>query len=418
VIIWVSSPDDHVRRAVPAVASSLIPAALDQLAHTADVSRDPAVVVNRVADLREHLAAVPDPRHRRGRRHAISTILLIAAAAALTGARSFAAIGEWAADLPQHLLAVLGARMDRRRGRYRAPDEATVRRVLGSVDGDALDDALGAWLAGRAPRVRAIAVDGKTLRGTCDATGQGGVHLLAAMTHDSGVVVAQQEVDSKTNEITCFQPLLSIVGGNVDMTGVVVTADALHTQRAHASYLVEELHADYVLTVKENQPTLFARLDALPWAYTPDHSTKNKGHGRIEHRTIQTQPVSEDIGFPYAAQAFLIERYVTDTSSGKCSAVAVLGVTSLTTDRAGSPQIAGHVRQHWGIENKLHYVRDVTYGEDASRVRAGNAPRVMASFRNLAVSVQRLAGHTNIAAALRAAARDVTRPLTLLGILT
>ena len=121
---------------MPAVASSLIPAALDQLAHTAEVSRDPAVVVSRVADLREHLAAVPDPRHRRGRRHAISTILLIAAAAALTGARSFAAIGEWAADLPQHLLAVLGARMDRRRGRYRAPDEATVRRVLGSVDGD------------------------------------------------------------------------------------------------------------------------------------------------------------------------------------------------------------------------------------------------------------------------------------------
>ncbi|MFC3898474.1 ISAs1 family transposase [Lentzea rhizosphaerae] len=248
-----------------------------------------------MADLRDHLAAVPDPRHRRGRRHTITTILLIAAAAALTGARSFAAIGEWAADLPQHLLAVLGARMDRRRGRYRAPEETTLRRVLGSVDGDALDDAIGAWLTGRAPRAQAIAVDGKTLRGTCDETGQGGVHLLAAMTHDSGVVVAQREVDSKTNEITCFQPLLS----TLDMAGVVVTADALHTQRAHARHLVENLGADYVFTVKENQPTLFAQLDALPWIEIPVHTAEGTGHGRVERCTIRMQAAPEGIAFPY-----------------------------------------------------------------------------------------------------------------------
>jgi predicted transposase YbfD/YdcC len=403
---------------VPAAASSLIPAALGQLAQSPDQPDDPATALNRVADLREHLAVVPDPRHRRGIRHTITTILLIAAAAALTGARSFAAIGEWAADLPQHLLAAIGARMDRRRGLYRAPDEATLRRVLGLLDGDALDEAIGAWLAGQDPSVRAIAVDGKTLRGTCDETGQGGVHLLAAMTHDNGVVVGQKEVDSKTNEITCFQPLLSTVHTNLDMAGVVVTADALHTQRAHARYLVEQLGADYVLTVKENQPTLFAQLDALPWADIPVHHTKNTGHGRIERRTIQVQPAPGDIGFPYAAQVFLIERYVTATTSGKNSAVAALGITSLTATRADGPQIAAHVRKHWGIENKLHYVRDVTYNEDASRIRTGNAPRVMASFRNLAVSVLRLAGHTNIAAALRATARQATRPLTLLGIHT
>lgn len=399
-------------------ASSLVPAGLVQLARVPDVSEYPTVAVDRVVDLREHLAAVPDPRRRRGIRHRITTILLIAAAAALTGARSFAAIGEWAADLPQHLLAVLGARMDRRRGLYRAPDEATLRRVLGLVDGDALDGAIGAWLAGQDTDVRAIAVDGKTLRGTCDETGQGGVHLLAAMTHDSGIVVAQQEVDGKTNEITCFEPLLSTVDSNLGMAGVVVTADALHTQRAHARYLVEDLGADYVLTVKENQPTLFAQLDALPWDESPVADTKNTGHGRIEHRTIRTLTAPEDISFPHVAQTFLIERYVTDTSNGKNTAVAVLGITSLTEVRADGPQIAGHVRKHWGIENKLHYVRDVTYGEDASRVRTGNAPRVMASLRNLAISRLRLAGHTNIAAALRATAREATRPLKLLGIPT
>jgi hypothetical protein len=173
-----------------------------------------------------------------------------------------------------------------------------------------------------------------------------------------------------------------------------------------------------VLTVKENQPTLFAQLDALPWEGIPMSSTKNTGHGRTEHRTIRVLPAPEDIAFPCAAQVFLIERYVTDTSSGKNSAVAALGITSLTEARADSLQIAAHVRKHWGIENKLHYVRDVTYGEDDSRVRTGNAPRVMASFRNLAVSLLRLAGHTNIAAALRATARDTTRPFKLLGIHT
>ncbi len=115
--------------------------------------------------------------------------------------------------------------MDRRHGLYRAPDEATLRRVWGLVDGDALDCAIGAWPAGQGNGVRTIAVDGKTLRGTCDDTGQGGVHLLAAMVHDSGIVMARREVDGKTNEITCFQSLLSTMG----MTGVVVTADALHT---------------------------------------------------------------------------------------------------------------------------------------------------------------------------------------------
>lgn len=133
------------------------------------------------------------------------------------------------------------------------------------------------------------------------------------MTHDSGTVVAQREVDGKTNEITCLQPLLS----TVDVAGVVVTADALHTQRAHARHLVEDLGADYVLTVTENQPTLFAQLDALPWAETPVHATENRGHSRVERCTIRVQPAPEDIGFPYAAQVFLIERYVTDSPAGK-----------------------------------------------------------------------------------------------------
>jgi predicted transposase YbfD/YdcC len=389
-----------------------IPAALEQLARPAGVSAVAVDGPEQVADLREYLVLVPDPRARRGVRHTLMSILLITAAAVTAGARSFTAIGEWAADAPQHVLGMLEARWDRRHSAYRAPDEATVRRVLQAVDGDLLDTAIGAWLTHRAGVVRVIAVDGKTVRGTCDENGQGGVHLLAAMTHDTGIVVSQREVGDKTNEITCFQPLLS----TVDLAGVVVTADTMHTQRTHARHLVEDLGADYVLTVKENQPTLFAQLDALSWNDTDVHVTANRAHGRSERRTIRVQPAPEEATFPYAAQAFLIERYVTDTKTGKGSAVAVLGITSLGPARASGPQIATYVRGHWSIENKLHYVRDVTYHEDASQVRTGNAPRTMASFRNLAISVLRRAGNTNIAAALRKTGRDFTRPLTLLGI--
>jgi predicted transposase YbfD/YdcC len=169
------------------------------------------------------------------------------------------------------------------------------------------------------------------------------VHLLAAMTHDSGIVVAQQEVGDKTNEITCFQPLLDTIG----LTGVVVTADAMHTQRAHASYLVEQRSADYILIVKANQPHLFTQLDTLNWDDIPLYTTENRGHGRAERCTIRVQPAPDNIDFPHVAQVFLIERYVTDTTTGETTAIAVLGITSLHAARANAPQIATHVRQHW-----------------------------------------------------------------------
>jgi predicted transposase YbfD/YdcC len=381
-----------------------------------------------VTDLREHLAVVPDPRKRRGVRHTVCSILTIAAAAVAAEARSFAAIGEWAADASQKVLARLGARRDQH-GVYRAPDEATVRRVLQAVDPDAVDAAISAWLAGchtpttaerteqpadesaQHPPLPAVAVDGKTLRGTCGRDGTGGVHLLAAMTHQTGFVVAQVQVVDKTSEIAWFAPLLD----QVNLAGMVVTADALHTVAAHARYLVGR-DADYVFIVKENQHRLYTLLDTLPWDTIPIHTTTNTGHGRRERRTIQVQPAPENVGFPHAAQVFLIERYVTDTTTSKISAVAVLGVTSLTADHTDPTRLARLVREHWQIENRLHYVRDVTYREDASRIRTRNAPRVMASLRNLAITALRLTGHTNIAAALRATARDTTRPLTLLGI--
>jgi predicted transposase YbfD/YdcC len=196
----------------------------------------------------------------------------------------------------------------------------------------------------------------------------------------------------------------------------MVTADALHTQRTHATYLVDERGADYLLIVKANQPNLFAQLESLNWDNIPIHTTKNIEHGRDERRTIRVQPAPDDIDFPRVSQAFLIERYVTDVKTKKTSAVAVLGITSRDATRADAPQLAIYAREHWSIENKLRYVRDVTYDEDASQVRTLNGPRVMASFRNFAIGTLRLAGETNIAAALRHTGRAFTRPLQLLRI--
>jgi predicted transposase YbfD/YdcC len=387
---------------------------LDQLAPVADGLSEADVF-----DLSDHLAMVPDPRKRRGVRHRLKPILLIAAAAVCAGARSFTAIGEWALDAPQSVLARLAARHDPRLGRYVAPGEATLRRVLHQVDAEAVDAAICAWLQERLTRLappaddepaEMIAVDGKTVRGTCSPDGTGGVHLLAAFDRRTGTVLAQADVPgSKGNEVHWFAPLLD----RIDLTAVVVTADALHTTADHARYLVER-GASYVFLVKGNRGYLHRNLITLPWADTEPHTTTNTGHGRTEHRTIRVLPVPDTgVRFPHTAQIFQLHRHVTYTATGKTHTETVLGITNLTDP---PPHIAQYVRDHWSIENRLHWVRDVTYGEDTSRIRTGTAPRVMAGLRNLAISTLRLTGHTNIAAALRHTARNHTRPLTLLGI--
>jgi predicted transposase YbfD/YdcC len=287
--------------------------------------------------------------------------------------------------------------------------------VLARIDADAFDLAVGAWLADRLrPPTRrcrrAIAVDGKTLRG---ATGEDGaaVKLLAAFDHTHGVVLAQRDVDAASNEISAFGPLLE----GLDLAGVIVTADALHTQRAHASLLVGR-HADYVLVVKANQPALHAQLARLPWREVPAMDrTRDQAHGRVELRTLKVAAVA-GLGFPHAAQAIRITRRVRELGSRAWRTVTVYAVTSLALGTVSPGQLAGWVRGHWRIENRLHWVRDVTFDEDRSHARSGNLPRTMATLRNLAISLLRLAGVGNIAAALRHNGRDPTRPLAILGL--
>jgi predicted transposase YbfD/YdcC len=295
--------------------------------------------------------------------------------------------------------------------RCHVPGEATIRRVLARVDGDAVDATVGAWLADRLHPLghrRVLAVDGKRLRGSARAGHQ--VHLLAALDHHDGAVLAQRDVPADTNEIALFGPLLA----GLDLAGVVVTADALHTQRDHASFLIAR-GADYLLVVKANQPALHAQLAGLPWRQIPVMDrTREHAHGRIEVRTLKVAAVA-GLCFPHAAQAIQVTRRVR-APGGRWRTVTVYAVTSLALGTASPAQLAGWLRGHWKIENRLHWVRDVTFGEDASHARTGSLPRVMASLRNLAIGALRLAGHPNLAAALRQTGRDPARPLTILGL--
>ena|SRR5882672_5995347 len=197
------------------------------------------------------LMSLPDCRHRRGRRHDQASILAVAICAVLCGARSYVAIAEWAGRSSQNFLKRLGCRKDPLSKSYMPPSEATIRRVLQGIDAEQVDRALSGWLQrlGGGQGV-AVAIDGKTLRGARRENG-GQVHLLSAMLHGTGVILGQSEVGEKSNEIPAAPQLLA----EIELDGVTVTADALHTQSELANFLKEK-GADYVLTVKDNQPTL------------------------------------------------------------------------------------------------------------------------------------------------------------------
>jgi hypothetical protein len=196
--------------------------------------------------LMDLLKTLVDPRKPRGVRHPVVTIVAIAVCAALSGARSFCAIAEWGQGLSCEALQQLGSK------RWRPPSEPTLRRVLQRIDADRLDAEIGQWLARQHPLAgRAVAVDGKTLRGGHDH-GQPAPHLLSAILHQEAVVIGQIAVEEKTNEIPKLPQLLE----PLPLEGAVVTADALHTQQDTARDLVETKKADYLFIVKDNQPTL------------------------------------------------------------------------------------------------------------------------------------------------------------------
>ncbi|MEU6701765.1 ISAs1 family transposase [Pseudonocardia sp. NPDC046786] len=363
--------------------------------------------------LLECFAAITDPRDRRGIRHSLPSILGLATAAVVSGQQLLDDITAWITAADPLVLAAFECRRDTAGG-FIPPHEDTVQRLFALLQAQQVADQVGVWLARRAGIgpvgapidgpgwLPAIAVDGKAVRGAVDPDGQVPYLLAAAThtnlaTHERSVVLTERLIGAKTNEVPEFAPLLRGLDHRVGgLGGCVVTVDAAHTVRTHARLLTEELGAHYVMTVKQNTPKVYATIDALDWANTPiTHETLDIGHGRHDRRTIRVRDAPDDLGFPGAKQVFLIERYSTRTVRKRRkgsrrykkvtirTAVAVLGVTSLSEREAAPEHLAGYIRGHWSIENKIHWVRDVTFREDASPVRKAHKFRIMATLRNL-----------------------------------
>jgi predicted transposase YbfD/YdcC len=383
-----------------------------------DVDPPTAVTDSERNGLLAALAAVPDPRDPRGVRYPLTSLLAVAVCAVLAGATTFAAIADWARDVDPPVWVRLGFT-------GRVPAATTVWRLLVRVDAEILSAVLTGWLRGRTTtpaspasdrRLRTvIAVDGKVQRGARLPDGRQ-VHLLSAYDTTTGIVLAQVQIEAKSNEIPAFTPLLDRVQTQVgSLAGAVIVADALHAQTAHARDVAAR-GAHLLVTVKANQPTLHAQLKRLPWAQVPaGDRRRDNGHGRRETRTVKAVTVRTPggLGFPHAEQAVRITR--TRTIKARTTRETAYLVVSLPAEHAQPPDLGDWARREWHIENRLHWVRDVTLREDAHQARTGNGPAVAAVLRNTAIGFHRSNGETNIARATRRANR---RPNDLIDAVT
>jgi predicted transposase YbfD/YdcC len=366
----------------------------------------------------QRLEALPDPRSPQGRIYPLACLVAVALCAfTAAGNDRLTAAGQWIRRAGQAGLARLHAPWDPMAGRYRAPDEKTIRIVLDRLDPRALARALlgprprGRRRSGGPPsasvrryrarraaqqakmlargRLRAIAVDGKTSRGARRADGTR-VHLPGVAEH-GGRLLDHLEVGIKHNETSYFTELPE----PLDLAGAVVTFDALHTVRANLDWLVTDNKARYIAVVKENQPLLHARIRTLPWRQVPGGScARERGHGRAETRTIKAAHVS-GLDFPHARQAIKITRWRQDTSAGRTTRQTVYAVTSLASADAAVRDLARLTREQWSIEAH-HHVRDVTFGEDASASRTGSGPANLATIRAAIITAIKDAGYLHI----------------------
>jgi predicted transposase YbfD/YdcC len=344
------------------------------------------------------LRKVEDPRSRQGRRHSQIGILAIATCAMLSGAKSFSAIAEWAENLSAKQLRRMHCRRDN------SPSESTIERVLQKINPEEFDTKINDWLFQVTNASgKGLAVDGKTLRGSHDGNKKP-VHLLSALLHEEKIIIAQRNVESKTNEITQFEPLLQ----NLPLEGMVVTADPMHCQVGHAIFLVRDKKADFIFTVKDNQPNLRKEIECI-LAGEPDpvdiYHQIEKAHGRIDTHLIVAHTITphemRNIAFPYIKQCFSVERTSTDLNGENPKREIRYGITSLSRENAFPKELLCHMIGHWRIETSSHYVRDDTLGEDRSRIRKGSGPQIMATLRNVSIGMIRVAGGENIAEAIR-----------------
>ncbi len=357
-----------------------------------------------VGSLLAALTQLTDQRSARGVRYDLAPVLVLMVLAKLSGEDRPSGIAHWVSLRASWLMTALGLSWKR------TPHEATYRRLMASAIKVGEFEAVVSQFLQSAPRPGAaliINLDGKSLRGTIPAGQTQGEHLLAAYQPELGVVLWQVAVGSKENEISAAPRLLQAL----DLAGKTVTGDALFAQ-VELSRQVVEAGGDYLWVVKHNQPSVRDSIETLfvserTAGGPPEHdfrraTTIDKGHGRLEQRTLTTSSLlNEYLPWPGLGQVFEIEREVIELSSQRRRHEIGYGITSLTRAEANAARLLALSRAHWGIENGLHYRRDVTFREDATRMKSGPAAQVLAILNNLALGLIRRAGFDNAAAARR-----------------
>jgi predicted transposase YbfD/YdcC len=345
-----------------------------------------------VGSLYARFCGLRDKRKPKGLRYRLETILVVMTLAKICGEDNPSGIAEWARHRTELLCAALKVE------RKVMPHHSTYRRISEEVIcAEELEQMLSEmWSAKRFfGKQVLLAIDGKVLRGTLDED-QNGVYLLAAYLPAEGLVLMEVEVAGKGSEIPAALKVLK----HIDLREKVVMGDAMHTQR-EVSIQIVDAGGDYIWVAKGNQPQieedirLWFEPDPTPipgQSYLPKDfetaRTVNKGHGRIEQRILTTSSQLKDfLDWPYLEQVFQLERKFTSLKTGEVQQQVVYGFTSLSRDEIAPPQLLELIRSYWGIENGLHYRRDVTLHEDKTRMTKRNAGRVMACLNNLVLDL-------------------------------
>ncbi len=353
------------------------------------------------------LEKVSDPRKPKGVRYGIGTILLLILLAKFGGENHPTGIAEWIKHREEALVKLLKLR------REEVPHHCTIRRVLAALDSDIFENITGEYQRNQIPDGEdiVISIDGKSLRGTIIGDEKRGEHLLAAYLPGSGLVLMQVAVDKKENEITAAPTLLE----SIDLKGAIVIGDAMHTQR-NISIEIVKGEGDFVWIAKGNQARtewaikkLFANemvnlKQGIPLSkqFQQGGGKTEKRHGRIEKRSIiVSQALNDYLDWPHVEQVFRLEREIWHDHGQRKTTQVVFGLTSLSPEKANPERLLKLVRSYWGIENELHYRRDVTLGEDATRTVVGNTGHNLAIINNLVVSLSLMNGYKNLAKARR-----------------
>jgi predicted transposase YbfD/YdcC len=373
------------------------------------------------ASLLAALADVPDPRRPQGQRYSMRHLLLFSVLATLAGATSYQKIIAFIVHQRARLNAVFGAVFPR------APVVNTLRHLFLALDGGELEAAFRRHacdlnVRGTPEVLRTVALDGKTLRGSVEPRGspdfdhltdRKAVHVLSAFASDAALILAHQELAGAPDEIAAVPKLMAELG----VTGVLFTADALHCQKDGFAQAAATGNA-LLVRVKDNQSTLHATLAGLcaeQHSYDSHETVDRRRHGRQEHRRVEVFDTAGQLNEPWQTLISCVARvtrltYIKDTRSGLWPTREEVGYYPCQT-RHGAKVLGCAIRAHWGTENRAHYVRDVTLGEDASRIRT--RPGVMARIRSVALNILRANGVQNISQALYNNALSLDMLLTL-----